>query len=62
MEAIARNRDDVYLRKIDIVSFDSPVARQLAIKSLPTIWIYEGGLLTAKDQQTVIQKLSALAQ
>ena len=60
MEAIAKHRQGVYLRKIDIVSWDSPVARQMGIKSLPTIWIYEGGLLTAKDQQTVIQKLSAL--
>ena len=53
-------REGVYLRIVDIGSWDSAVAEQFGIRSLPTVWIYEDGKVVAKDRASVMAKLNAL--
>jgi len=60
LEALAKNRDDVKLRKVDIMSWDSEVARQHSIRRLPTLWLYEDGELIADDSEAVAARLSKL--
>jgi thioredoxin-like negative regulator of GroEL len=60
LEALAQQHPGVKLRKVDIVAWDSEVARQHGIRSLPTLWLYEDGELTAKDRSAVAAKLAAL--
>ena len=60
MEDLATKRDQVKLRVVDIVSWDSAVARQYAIRSLPTVWLCEDGVLFARDRGKVISKLNSL--
>ncbi|MBL8898833.1 MAG: hypothetical protein JNM84_14435 [Planctomycetes bacterium] len=42
LEALVKERPFVRLRKIDVKSWDSPVARQHEIESLPQVWLYDG--------------------
>lgn len=39
LEALAKNEPGVYLRKVDIVKWGTPVARQFKIKSIPNVWV-----------------------
>jgi thioredoxin-like negative regulator of GroEL len=57
LEAIAKEREDVQLRIIDIDSWSSEVAQQHQIRSLPTLWLYEDGTLVTKDTNQTIAKL-----
>ena len=60
MAALARMREGVYLRIVDIGSWDSAVAEQFGIRTLPTVWIYEDGKVVAKDRAAVMAKLNSL--
>ena len=60
LEALAQQRSDVRLRIIDIGSWDSAVARQNNIRSLPTLWLFDDGELVATDGREVVGKLSEL--
>ncbi|MFH2139102.1 MAG: thioredoxin family protein [Candidatus Omnitrophota bacterium] len=40
LEQIARNDPDVYLRKIDIVNWQTPIVAQYSIKSVPNIRVF----------------------
>lgn len=60
MEALARARQDVKLRIVDVGDWHSPVAEQFGIRSLPTIWLYEDGKLFSKDRAAVGARLQAL--
>ena len=57
MEAIAKERQDVQLRIIDIDSWSSEVAQQYSIRRLPTLWLYEDGNLVTKDTNETVTKL-----
>ena len=49
IENMARNSDNLILRKIDITEFESPVTDQYGIKSIPYFFIFdEGGNLAVK--------------
>lgn len=60
LEALANQHAGVKLRKIDVVSWDSAVARQYGIQSLPTIWLYENGELLTRDRREVAERLGNL--
>ncbi|HEX6810910.1 MAG TPA: thioredoxin family protein [Planctomycetota bacterium] len=60
LAALATQHAQVKLRRVDIVSWDSPVAAQFSIRQLPTIWLYEDGELYSKDRTKVTARLSAL--
>lgn len=41
LEKIVNRYDDVILRKIDIVNWESDVAKQYNIKSVPNVWVFD---------------------
>ena len=47
------------LRKVDIKSWDSQVARQHGIDRLPTLWLYKDRQLVTRESQAVFQHLSS---
>lgn len=52
------NRYDIVLRRVDIVSWDSAVARQHGIDRLPTLWLYEDGVRIATDPREIVQRIT----
>ncbi len=60
MEAIAAQHSRIFLRKVDIGAWDSPVARQHGIRRLPTIWLYEDGRLYTKEPDRASRRLQEL--
>ena len=60
MEALARQHAEVKLRIVDVGAWDSEVAQQHGIRSLPTIWLYEDGELSTKDRRDVLARLNSL--
>ncbi len=60
MEALAETHRLVRLRRIDIGSWNSPVAEQYGIRKLPTVWLYIDGKLFSKDRDAVAKRLSEL--
>jgi thioredoxin-like negative regulator of GroEL len=42
IEARVNNDPDLFLRKINIVSWTSPVSKQYGIRSIPYIQVYDG--------------------
>ena len=57
MEALTTQRDDIRLRKVDVVSWDSEVARQHGIRRLPTVWLYQDGKRVAGDTRGSLARL-----
>ena len=57
MEALANARDDVFLRKVDIVSWGSPVAKQFGLNSIPHLVLYEDGREVQSGVREVLAKL-----
>lgn len=49
-----KEREDLHLRRIDIGSWQSPVARQHRIARLPYLQLYEGGRLVADGTEAVM--------
>jgi thioredoxin-like negative regulator of GroEL len=62
LEALTRKAPDINLRRVDIGSWDSAVAAQYQIRSLPTVWIYENGALVARDRREVLGRLRTLLE
>lgn len=60
LEALANQHPNVKLRKIDIVNWESEVARQYRVQSLPTIWLYEDGELLTRDRREIAERLGNL--
>jgi thioredoxin-like negative regulator of GroEL len=60
LEALARINPRVKLRVVDVGSWESAVAQQYSIRSLPTVWLYEDGEVYSKDLKTILQKLERL--
>jgi thioredoxin 1 len=42
IEALVRSDPDLYLRKVDIVKWKTPVTRQHNIRSVPQLWVFDG--------------------
>jgi len=60
LEALARKHPNVTLRIVDIGSWHSDVAGQYGIRRLPTVWLYEDGVLWSKDRDRVFGRLASL--
>ena len=52
-----KGRDDVALRRIDIVEWDSPVAKQFKLNSLPALYLYDGKELVSKNGPEILKRL-----
>jgi hypothetical protein len=50
----------VRLRRIDIESWDSPVAKLYGVRSLPLLWLYRDGEVVARGTRDVVDELNAL--
>lgn len=58
MEAWTQQQTDgTRLLRIDIDTWGSDVARQFGIRSLPTLYLFEGKDLVARDTREVLQRL-----
>ena len=57
---LAKKNDALRLRKIDIGTWSSPVARQHGSRGLPSLVLYEGDRLVASDTRAVLAKLGSL--
>jgi thioredoxin 1 len=42
LQTLAKNDEDVYLRRINILDFEKPIARQYDLKAIPSVWVYDG--------------------
>lgn len=60
LEALATQHPNIKLRRIDVGSWSSPVARQHGIRRLPTVWLYENGALVTQDSKAALARLQAL--
>lgn len=49
----------ISLRKIDINNWDSDVAKQYRIDSLPALWLYKDRKLVTQDREEVFRYLSS---
>jgi hypothetical protein len=59
LEALVRSRGDLRLRKVDVVSWVSPVARQYDVRQLPWLWLYRDGERIATGSREVLERLAA---
>lgn len=42
LRALARSQENVYLRRINMLAWETPVAQQFGLRSIPSVWIYDG--------------------
>lgn len=50
--------NDLRLRRVDVPDWNAPVATANRIRSLPTLWLYEGTSLVSRDAREVLQWLA----
>lgn len=41
LRSLARSEDNVYLRRINILGWDTAVAQQFGLTSIPSVWVYD---------------------
>lgn len=51
--------DGVRLLKVDIGDWDSPVARQFRLSSIPALRLYDGQYLVSQDVDEVLREVAA---
>ena len=49
-----RRKGTIALRRIDIDNWQSQVAREHRINSIPQLWLYDGTKLVTKDRNEVL--------
>ena len=57
LEDLVRKHGSARLRKIDIGDWDSAVAKENGIRSLPTLVLYEGRERVSADTRQVLRRL-----
>jgi thioredoxin-like negative regulator of GroEL len=57
LEALVEAKEGTRLLKIDVDTWGSDVARQYGIRSLPTLWLYEGTELESRDSREIWERL-----
>ena len=63
LERLARENDDIFLRKIDIVQWNTPVTRQYNIKSIPDIRVFDrNGRIVGKPTYNFQEVLAYVEQ
>lgn len=50
------DRYDVRVRLIDVKSWNSDVAKHFGIRSLPTVWLYEGRELSSTNLREILPR------
>lgn len=60
MEALILSKRNCNLRRIDIRKWGSPVAKQLDVRRLPTVWLYQGENLVETERRKVLKRLTQL--
>ena len=60
METLIKDKSNCVLRRIDIVTWKSDVARQFGIRSLPTLWLYDGHTRVAADTRDVLARVNGM--
>ena len=60
MEALVQDKANCVLRRIDIDTWGSDVARQFGIRSLPTVWLYDGKNRVSANTQEVFGRVHGL--
>ncbi len=58
MEATIRRLGTINLRRIDVRDWDSAVANQHGIRSLPTLALYDGDELVSDDKREILDMIS----
>jgi hypothetical protein len=58
LEAWVAENKTIRLRRIDVVNWNSEVARQFEIRRLPTLMLYDGTDLISDDKQEVLDILN----
>ena len=59
MEALVKEKGTVALRKVDIVSWDSPVVKQHGVGAVPLPWLYDGQERVATNVDTVMRMIES---
>ena len=60
---LARRDPSVFLREIDIQTWNTPVAQQFELRSIPAVWIYDpSGRLVARGLNNFAEIESAVAR
>lgn len=62
LEKFARDTPGVYLRKIDIRDWKSPVAKRYQLNSIPSVWVFKNGSLAAERLGGMGQIQAAVAK
>lgn len=57
MEGLIRKKGTVALRKVDIARWNSEVAEQFGIRSIPQLWLYEGTRQVSRDSRRILDQL-----
>jgi hypothetical protein len=57
-DLVKKTTDGTRLLRIDIGNWNSPVSKQYGIRSLPTVWLYEGTDRTSGDTREALTQLS----
>ena len=60
MEALISDKQACKLLRIDIDKWGSAVARQYAIRSLPTLWLYDGTTRITTNTGDVLSRVNQL--
>lgn len=42
LRELAQSQENVYLRRINMLNWETPLARQYSLKSIPSVWVYDG--------------------
>ena len=60
MEALINDKQACKLLRIDIDKWGSAVARQYVIRSLPTLWLYDGTTRVTTNTGDVLSRVNQL--
>ena len=60
MEALINGKQACRLLRIDIDQWGSAVARQYGIRSLPTVWLYNGTTRVANNTSEAVTRIRQL--
>ena len=60
MESLIRTKQNVQLRRIDINTWNSQVARQFGIRRLPTVWLFNGTEKVTTDRNKALARITKL--
>jgi thiol-disulfide isomerase/thioredoxin len=62
LQTLAKNDEDVYLRRINILDFEKPIARQYDLKAIPSVWVYDGARELVESRLHWIDGVEAAVQ